>query len=131
VFDLRSKIFCCDSERSFAPIVVINSELVVKKIDDFTSHFMTTVAVLTKSTTIYIVNVYFHPNSLTPVQARFLENAVIQLQNYPMVLSGDFNSRSPLWYDPVLNSNGRKLVRLVEDHDLFVHNHRGPTCRDR
>lgn len=36
-----------------------------------------------------------------------------------------------LWYDQILNRNGRNLTKLIENHDLFIHNHRGTTCKNR
>ena len=131
VFDLRSRIFCCDTGVNYTASVIINQSLVADKLDEYTNNYMTTISIRTSTTTIYIINVYIHPNGLTSEKLYLLEAALNRLQNFPVVMCGDFNSRNPLWFDAVLNSNGRKLAALVDDHHLSIHNLRSPTCRDR
>ncbi|UYV61485.1 hypothetical protein LAZ67_1005026 [Cordylochernes scorpioides] len=37
---------------------------------------------------------------------------------------------TPVWFDPTTNSNGFKFHSIIDEHSLFIHNLKIPTCRN-
>ncbi|UYV62957.1 hypothetical protein LAZ67_2002616, partial [Cordylochernes scorpioides] len=52
-------------------------------------------------------------------------------ESTPLVLCGDFNSRHPVWFDRITNSNGYKMQPIINEYNLFIHNNKTPTCRNK
>lgn len=68
------------------------------------------------NTYVNFVNEYMRPNkSFLP------ETFILLLKKYKnLILAGDFNCKSPLWFSSGYNSNGEKLEEMLEENDLNV-----------
>ncbi|XP_011861252.1 PREDICTED: uncharacterized protein LOC105558273 [Vollenhovia emeryi] len=87
------------------------------------------VGVLTKG--LYIISVYISPNTSTATFLNFADRLcdAIEMSAGPVIVSGDFNSKSTLWGAAVSNRRGEILARLADQFDLVLLNQgTAPTC---
>uniref|UniRef100_A0A834VCU7 Endonuclease/exonuclease/phosphatase domain-containing protein n=1 Tax=Sarcoptes scabiei TaxID=52283 RepID=A0A834VCU7_SARSC len=89
---------------------------------------MTSIQVQLENTQLIISNIYIEPNTITDSHIETLRNLLRDYDNYPLVLSGDFNARHILWHDRIINKQGEYICELINDFDLQIHNDNSPTC---
>ena len=130
-FSLSSKSYhkICD-EKIYTATIVFNNSLNTSLIDEFSNTFATTIKINSKKSTIILVNIYLLPNSFNDSHNEFFASLFLTYSNTPIITSGDFNARDPLWHDRLTNFNGRFIKNVVDDHDLIVHNNHQKTCRN-
>lgn len=133
VFNLKSKIYHyspTSASRIYTATVVLNKNLAATLIANFSNSFATTIALQTHNNQIVLSNFYIHPNSLNDCHINFINSLLHTYKNQPILICGDFNARSQIWYDKCTNGNGFKLQNIFNDHDLLIHNNSSFTCRE-
>ena len=108
---------------------VIDPSIPFSVINGFSDSHFVCVEVLFNGYPIYLINCYLQP-SLDPVaQFNNLDRLISALRNRNFVMMGDFNARSTLWGDSLVNERGDLLSELIIKYSLFVHNSKysGPT----
>ncbi|UYV83955.1 hypothetical protein LAZ67_X000694 [Cordylochernes scorpioides] len=83
-----------------------------------------------ENSNIIISNFYIHPNNFGNIHQIFIKELLETFGLQPIILCGDFNSRHPVWYNRIINSNGYKFHSIVDEYNLFIHNLKTPTCRN-
>ena len=76
-----------------------------------------------KNTETIIISYYIPPNADTDMN----ETDKLLQQNKNILIMGDFNAKSQLWYCKDTNTRGDKLESLIEKHNLNIHNNETPT----
>lgn len=70
-----------------------------------------------------LFNIYCPPR----VDGAQIINTILQTEEDPYIIVGDFNSQNPIWGSGTLNSNGRNLAEVIEKYDLVILNDGRPT----
>lgn len=130
IFDMRSRILQASCNTPNTACIVLNPNLSTRLIDEFTNSFVTTIRVHAANQPIILANFYIHPNKMSQVHLTLLQSLVDTYSSSPLILCGDFNARSPVWFNEVYNSNGFKLEKFVVENELTIHNNQNNTCRD-
>ncbi|UYV82322.1 hypothetical protein LAZ67_21001704 [Cordylochernes scorpioides] len=60
---------------------------------------------------------------------QFLDKLIKNFNTNPLILAGDFNARSQMWFENIINQNGRRLQPIIDFHNMLIHNNRNKTCR--
>ena len=129
IFNSYSKIFYKvnnDNNPSNA-IIIMNPNLSATFHDDLSNDFCTTISVQTKRSCINICNFYIQPNKLSSTHITFIQNILLQFQNKPLLLCGDFNARSQIWHDRISNRSGRLFADIFNNNNLHIHNDQSNT----
>lgn len=89
---------------------------------DVTADRLTSVEVHSRTGNIILISVYLQPNILEGLDKldQFLTS--IADRHLPIVLCGDFNSHSKLWFDKTDDDQGFRIEELLLQHDLGIAN---------
>ena len=132
IFDLNSRLFHFDAAQNNrhinTVIICLNNYLNIQLIDDFSNDFCTTVGVSCHGKAIIVANFYIPPNQLNDSHINFLTNLSSTFSSHPLVVCGDFNSRSPVWHDNKTNQNGARFKGIFNQTDLVLQNDKSHTC---
>ncbi|KAI2800448.1 hypothetical protein BLOT_012954 [Blomia tropicalis] len=129
IFSCKSTIFHHDSSNIYSSTAILNNNLSVQFVHRFSNSFATTILINTKYLQIAVSNFYIHPRELNDTHIEFMSSMIRFYKKQPLIMCGDFNARSPLWFDNITNGNGFKLQDIFNLFELLIHNNRSPTCR--
>ena len=118
IFNLNSKILHHKANRIYTASIMLNNNLSFQLVETFSTEFATTITVSTLCTQIVISNSYIHPNSLNDSHIKFIEKMLHDFNKYPIVNCGDFNSRSPVWFDVLTNLEWLQIQKSIRK--LFI-----------
>lgn len=77
---------------------------------------------------VIIINVYISPSSKMSQKLEGLEIIISKYSSFPLIITGDFNSRSTLFGDVKTNTRGRLLTRFVQRFGIeLINNNTFPT----
>ena len=85
------------------------------------SHFVC-VECLLDDQPFFLINCYFQPSLDPNVLSDKLDRILFSLQDRNVIVLGDFNARSSLWGDLLINERGSILSELIFKHSLSIHN---------
>lgn len=132
IFDMSSRICHHEPDSPTGSVhvasIILNPKIVVKTIKEFTNTFCTTIGVSSEKEAIIISNVYVQPNQMTTLHIDFLTNLAANFSTCHLIVCGDFNSRSTIWYDSVTNRNGTLFKDIFNRTDLMIQNDKTHTC---
>ena len=129
IFDLNSRIFQHEgSDHIYTATICLNSTLIVRLIKDYSTNFCTTIGVSCDGRNVIVANVYIQPDQLNETHMKFLNDLSTDYSAYPLIICGDFNSRSPVWFDNKTNHNGAIFRTIFTQTDLILQNDKTHTC---
>ncbi|XP_023210225.1 uncharacterized protein LOC111613142 [Centruroides sculpturatus] len=97
---------------------ILNNNLNVQLITQGCNQYITTIRVNLGLDNIYIINLYAPPSEdiLSPLNdIRDLTN---NLPQHPILICGDFNAKSPVWYSPIEDPRGYAVNELMAELDF-------------
>ena len=117
-------MFHHDSSDVLSASAILNNKLSVQLVNNFSNSFATTISLNTWNNEIILSNFFIRPKGLKDVHIDFISSLLNFYKNQPLVICGDFNARSPVWFDKITNGNGFYFQEILNQFDLLIHNNR-------
>lgn len=96
-------------------------------INDLTDQNIVTVHINFGDIKTALSSIYVQPNEEGNRQIALIEHRLLNNSSLEVLLLGDFNARSPDWYDTSSNHHGQALESIIAEFDLHVINQPGET----
>ncbi|XP_023243141.1 uncharacterized protein LOC111641236 [Centruroides sculpturatus] len=80
------------------------------------------VAIMQQSRPIYIISAYFSPDDNDEGCVNELTKAIKKINSNHIIISGDLNAKSAIWYHKHEDRRGRLVADLMDGHDLVSTN---------
>lgn len=110
------------AERVKAAIVILNKNINVLKLEQYSNTHCICVEASTSTDSLYIISAYFqHCDSIKPYLDH-LDKVIRALKGNRIVLGIDANANSTLWYSKDTDQRGEALEEFIAQHGLYIVN---------
>lgn len=86
------------------------------------SHRATALRLSLPTEALILVSIYLQPNTLFGLEDLQALLTSLTYLHLPILILGDFNGHSPLWFDTNRNEAGSRIEDFIETNDLFILN---------
>ncbi|GBN04427.1 hypothetical protein AVEN_230449-1 [Araneus ventricosus] len=118
-FPARVQLFTSEREKLKSGIAIFDPSL--QAIQVYFSNNIVAVLVQVRKKNILIVSCYCPPKEDIAISLRDLENC-ITIQHDHVLITGDFNSKSPVWGGNIEDESGRQLLESILSKGLAIVN---------
>ncbi|XP_067118882.1 uncharacterized protein [Centruroides vittatus] len=105
-------------ENPYTSFVVINKNLNVQLQTNHTNRYFTTIIIHHEGINYVMITFYCSPYEDITEPLNELNNTVQHHSKFPILIMGDFNVKSPIWFSPIEDPRGSKLVELMNSLGL-------------
>lgn len=117
-----ARVYHHSMEQIMSAIVVLDKAIDAVLLVHLSSQYITAINVSVGQLDIVIVNVYFPPSIDFDEQMAMLESTLDALTGRNILLAGDFNAKSHLWFSTYEDERGRAVSDMISSRDLYVVN---------
>jgi endonuclease/exonuclease/phosphatase (EEP) superfamily protein YafD len=121
---MNQRLIANNDNRFFSCLLVNNPTLNVLHLRHLSSKYVTVVSIDGISTeSVFVISIYAPPNndSIRNMVTK-LQQIVTNLQDKTVLLGGDFNCRSTIWFDTLCDRNSPVLEDFILANDLVIFN---------
>ncbi|XP_023235524.1 uncharacterized protein LOC111634921 [Centruroides sculpturatus] len=99
-------------------IGVRNKNIDIALIPELSSSIITT-AIIQTNIKVFLLNVYLSPYMEDEKGVEEIANVLKKINSRNIIVAGDINAKSPVWYNIQEDKRGRMIVDLMKEYDLI------------
>ena len=94
-------------------------------VQSLSNEFCTVINIIYQGFSFYHANFYFKPLHEREQHLLNLTRVMEKFANQPLIMVGDFNAHSSLWYNEKTDQTGEKIELLIAKHSIYIENFPG------